>query len=172
MGNKSQYALATRFLAGAGYAYGNATTLPFEKQFYSGGASSMRGWQARTIGPGHSDLNDIFVIPSQTGDMKLEANLEFRAPLFWKFEGAVFADAGNIWALSGTDNDDERFALSSIGGDWGLGLRLNLDFILVRVDLGMKVHDPARAEGDRWIQPYKWLSSGNYAVHFGVGYPF
>lgn len=172
MGNKRQYAIAGRVLAGVGYAYGNASSIPFEKQFYSGGASSMRGWQARTIGPGHAAINDVFVIPSQTGDMKLEANLEFRSPLFWKVEGAVFADAGNIWAISGTDNDDERFSWDSIGGDWGIGLRLNLDFILVRVDMGMKTYDPVRPEGDRWIQPARWLSRGNYAIHFGVGYPF
>ena len=171
-GNKDQYAIAARFLAGVGYAYGNASTLPFEKQFYSGGASSMRGWQARTIGPGHSQINDIFVIPSQTGDLKLEANLEFRAPLFWKVEGALFADAGNIWALNGAAPEEERFALSSIAGDWGIGLRVNLDFILVRVDMGMQVHDPARAEGDRWLGPTQWLRRGNYAIHFGVGYPF
>ena len=132
----------------------------------------MRGWQARTLGPGHSQLNDIFVIPSQTGDLKLEANLEFRAPLFWKVEGALFADAGNIWSINGAAPAEERFALSSIAGDWGLGLRLNLDFILVRVDMGMRVHDPARAEGDRWLGPAQWLRRGNYAVHFGVGYPF
>ncbi|MBO7069757.1 MAG: hypothetical protein J6W09_00505, partial [Bacteroidales bacterium] len=65
-----------------------------------------------------------------------------------------------------------RFALSSIAGDWGIGLRVNLDFILVRVDMGMRVHDPARAEGDRWLGPNQWLRRGNYAIHFGVGYPF
>ena len=171
-GGKDQYAIAGRILAGAGYAYGNATTLPFEKQFYSGGASSLRGWQARTLGPGASKMNDIFVIPSQTGDLKLEANLELRMPLFWKFEGAIFADAGNVWTMNGVSDDSERFSYDSIAGDWGIGLRLNFDYILVRVDMGMRVHDPARDEGDRWLGPTQWLRAGNYAVHFGVGYPF
>ena len=97
-GNADKQALALRFLVGAGYAYGNSTSIPFEKQFYSGGANSMRGWQARALGPGRVEpWSEYFLIPSQTGDFKMEANLEYRFPLFWKLEGAAFVDAGNIW---------------------------------------------------------------------------
>ena len=75
-GRNSGQALATRFVAGAGHAYGNSNALPFEKHFYAGGANSLRGWQARTVGPGTSPRDTSFVIPNQTGDMKLEANVE------------------------------------------------------------------------------------------------
>lgn len=174
-GYSDRHAVAVRLLAGAGHAYGNSTSLPFEKQFYSGGANSMRGWQARALGAGNAALNTSFVIPSQSGDMKLEANIEYRFPIFWKIEGALFADAGNIWEINGTD-PDARFNIDnlaqSIALDWGLGLRVNLDFILVRVDGGLQLFDPAQAAGSRWNAPADWLTRGNYALHFGVGYPF
>ena len=173
-GGSDRQALALRFLVGAGYGYGNSTTLPFEKQFYSGGAGSMRGWQARALGPGGVEpWTEYFLIPSQTGDFKLEANVEYRFPLFWKLEGAAFVDAGNIWEIHPlVDMERGLFSWDSIAGDWGLGLRVNLDFILVRIDLGTKVYEPCRAAGDRWIGPSGWLKKGNYALHFGVGYPF
>ncbi len=167
-------ALALRFLAGAGFAYGNSFALPFEKQFYVGGANSMRGWQARDLGPGSTKpWSEYFLIPSQTGDLKLEANIEYRCPLFWKLEGALFADAGNVWELRAYEGfEGENFSFDTIAGDWGLGIRVNLDFILVRIDLGTKVYEPCRPAGSRWIGPSDWLKRGNFALHFGVGYPF
>jgi len=174
-GYRDQESLALHFMAGAGYAYGNSTSLPIEKQFYSGGAMSMRGWQARTLGPGTSAMLTQFSIPSQIGEMKLEANVEYRFPLVWKLEGALFGDVGNIWDLrsetEGAAFDIDNFA-ESLGADWGLGIRLNLDLILIRVDAGFKVHDPANAAGSRWVTPNQWLDSDNFAIHFGVGYPF
>ena len=97
-------------------------------------------------------------------------------------EWALFAEAGNIWSLPllrrdvvDTLNDDvdseELFSLRSIAADWGLGLRVNLDFILIRLDVGFRIHDPGRAEGDRWVKPRDWFR-GSSAIHFGVGYPF
>ena len=176
-GRKDGQSIATRFLAGAGYAYGNSTTLPFEKHFYAGGASSLRGWQARTVGPGLSQIDDSFVIPNQTGDMKIEANVEYRFDMFWKVAGAVFVDAGNIWtlrssSLGNTDNSVFRLDLlgKSIAANWGAGIRLNFGFLLLRLDMGMKIHDPARE--NRWVKPNQWLKRDGYAVHFGVGYPF
>lgn len=174
-GKNRRQSFAFRMLAGAAHAYGNSASIPFEKQFYSGGANSMRGWQARTLGPGYSQVKDYYLIPSQAGDMKLEANLEYRFPVVWKLEGAVFTDIGNIWTLSENLQTEEYFMQNlpgSIAADWGLGARINLDFILVRLDLGLKVHDPARDEGDRWLGPSGWLKKGNFALHFGVGYPF
>ena len=167
-------ALALHFMAGAGYAYGNSTTVPFEKQFYAGGANSMRGWQARALGPGSVEpWTEYFLIPSQTGDFKLEANMEYRFPMFWKLEGAAFVDVGNVWDLrSNPGFEGSRFTFDSIAGDWGLGIRVNLDFILVRVDWGMKVYDPVNTAGARWIGPAHWLNANNFAIHFGVGYPF
>ena len=109
--------------------------------------------------------------------MKLEFNAEYRFKMFWKVEGAVFGDVGNVWSLANVDESEEsssRFNIKdldkSLAADWGLGVRLNLDFLLIRVDLGMKVHDPSRNQ--KWINPGQWLRKNNYAIHFGVGYPF
>ena len=174
-GRNSGQAIATRILAGAGFAYGNSSALPFEKHFYGGGANSLRGWQARTVGPGCSPRDTSFVIPNQTGDMKLEANIEYRFDMFWKVAGAVFVDAGNVWTLN-KEGSDELSAFrwnnlgESIAANWGVGARLNLGFLLLRVDMGMKIHDPAREQ--KWVSPGKWLNRDNYALHFGVGYPF
>ncbi len=177
-GSTERWAVAYRLLAGAGVGYGNSWYLPFEQQFYVGGANSMRGWQARTLGPGNSEVMDFFLIPSQTGDMRLEANLELRFPLFWKLEGALFADAGNVWYLYGLEDDDSYFSFrnlgQSLGLDAGLGIRINLDYLLARVDFGLRLHDPSRLTSEgRWINPF-WLIDGKGigAVHLGIGYPF
>ena len=176
-GRKSGQSIATRLLAGAGYAYGNSTALPFEKHFYAGGSNSMRGWQARTLGPGLSQMDDSFVIPNQTGDMKIEANIEYRFDMFWKVAGALFLDAGNIWNLSSSDKSfgsDSVFSWNtfgeSIAANWGAGLRLNFGFLLLRLDMGIKIHDPARVQ--KWVTPDQWFRRDGYALHFGVGYPF
>ena len=176
-GRNDGQALATRFLAGAGYAYGNSDALPFEKHFYSGGANSLRGWQARSVGPGLASLDRTFIIANQTGDMKLEANVEYRFKMFWKVDGAVFVDAGNVWTLRDTGGENsaasklmmKTFA-QSIAANWGLGIRLDLNFLLLRVDMGMRLHDPAREH--KWLRPAQWLQRDGFAVHFGVGYPF
>jgi len=178
-GENDKFGIATRLLAGVGYAYGNSSALPFEQHFYSGGANSLRGWQARNVGPGlaTADVNSMFVIPSQTGDMKLEANIEYRFPLVWKLAGALFIDAGNIWAISNyKENELARFKFKdfhkAIAADWGLGVRIDLNFILLRVDMGFVTRDPSRAEGHRWCGPKRWFKDGMNAIHFGVGYPF
>ena len=177
LGKKSKQSIATRLQAGAGYAYGNSTSLPFEKHFYAGGSNSLRGWQARTVGPGTSPRDTSFVIPNQTGDMKLEANIEYRFDLFWKLAGALFIDAGNVWTLKADDTEEGQQSLfswkdfgSSIAANWGAGIRLDFGFLLLRVDMGLKVHDPARQQ--RWVNPGEWFKGDNYALHFGVGYPF
>ena len=177
LGKQSKQSIATRFQAGAGYAYGNSTSLPFEKHFYAGGANSLRGWQARTLGPGLAPRDTSFVIPNQTGDMKLEANVEYRFDMFWIIAGAVFVDAGNVWALKADNTEEGQASLfrvkdfgKSIAANWGVGLRIDFTYFLVRLDLGMKIHDPARQQ--RWVNPGQWLKRDNYAIHFGVGYPF
>ena len=176
-GKNNGHSIATRLLAGVGYAYGNSTALPFEKHFYGGGANSLRGWQARTVGPGTSPRDTTFVIPNQTGDMKLEANIEYRFDIVWKLDGAVFVDAGNVWTLKHKDTPENDPAIfrwnnlaESIAANWGVGVRLNFGFLLLRVDMGMKIHDPARV--DKWVNPGQWLKRDNFALHFGVGYPF
>ena len=176
-GKRMGQSIATRLIAGAGYAYGNSTALPFEKHFYGGGSNSLRGWQTRTVGPGTSQMDKSFIIPNQTGDMKLEANIEYRFDIAWKFAGAVFVDAGNIWMLEHKGVKEMESSIfrwktlgDSIAANWGLGLRLDFGIILLRVDMGMKFHDPALEQ--KWIGPDGWLKRDNYAVHFGVGYPF
>jgi outer membrane protein assembly factor BamA len=122
-------------------------------------------------------MDTSFVIPNQTGDMRLEANIEYRFDLFWKVAGAVFVDAGNVWTLKDDNTEEGKLAMlrwdtfaDSIAANWGAGLRLNFGFLLLRLDMGMKVHDPAREY--KWVNPGQWLKKGNYALHFGVGYPF
>lgn len=177
-GEKVGQAFATRLLIGAGTGYGNSNSLPFDKSFYSGGANSLRGWTARTVGPGTAPLDKFWTIPNQFGNFKLEANIEYRFDIFWRFAGAVFVDAGNIWDI-GTAIDESvlnrylragNFA-KAIAADWGVGLRLDLNFLVLRLDYGMRFHDPA-LEGNKWIGPAGWFKTGNYAFHFGVGYPF
>lgn len=176
-GKKQNQSFAMRFMAGIGHAYGNSVSLPFEKHFYGGGANSLRGWVARTVGPGTSAMNTDFVIPNQTADMKLEANIEYRFPIFWKIAGAVFVDAGNIWNVGNSQSGEEdgslfRFSTlgESIAANWGLGIRADLNFLILRVDWGMRFHDPARTD-NKWVGPEGWFKD-SYAVQFGVGYPF
>lgn len=172
----SYLSVASRIVAGMGYAYGNSNTIPFEKQFYVGGANSMRGWQSRALGPGASKKNNTFSIPSQTGDMKLEADLELRFPLFWKIEGAIFSEIGNVWNYQnpGEGSSESYFSFKTIGetiaADWGYGVRVNLDFLILRLDLGIKLYDPSRES--KWVSYRNWYDSNSFALHFGVGYPF
>lgn len=173
-GNNDNQAVAVRILGGAGYAYGNSSALPFEKQFYCGGANSMRGWQSRSLGPGHAPKRYDFAIPSQTGDIKFETNVEYRFKMFWKLEGALFADLGNVWTIDRPGLDPWgvfKFSefLTSLGADWGVGLRCDLNFIIVRIDYGMQVYNPIY-EGE-FVYPGDWFN-GASAFHFGVGYPF
>ena len=163
-GLDDEQAIAVRLLAGIGQAYGNSTALPYEKQFYAGGASSMRGWQTRSLGPGWSPLDKTFSIPSQTGDLKFEADVEYRFPMFWLLEGAVFAEAGNIW------DTHQGVDLGAVAADYGLGVRLNMNILLIRVDMGVRLRDPASEL--RWLDPLTAFKTGGFAVHFGVGYPF
>lgn len=178
-GGSERQSIAMRFLGGIGKAYGNSQSLPLERQFYSGGANSMRGWQARDLGPGRMKGNKMFSIPSQTGDMKLEANLEYRFPMFWKLYGALFTDVGNIWTIREEESEDwnlAKFSMKNFGkslaANWGLGVRVDLNFLILRLDMGIKMHDPSLARGERWFGPDRWFSNDGFAVHFGVGYPF
>jgi len=167
--------LATRLNIGIGYAYGNSSAMPFEKLFYAGGSNSMRGWTARTLGPGSMPINTTFSIPNQTGDLKLELNAEYRFRMFWKFEGALFGDVGNVWTLKSETITDRagQFRLDdfykSIAANWGVGLRLDMSFVIFRLDMGMIVRDPYRMQ---WLGPSKWLRRDNFAIQFGINYPF
>lgn len=169
-----EQSLALRFNIGAGWAYGNSRALPFEKLFYAGGANSLRGWQPRSVGPGSAAMDTTFALPNQTGDFKLEGNIEYRFNMFWLLEGALFVDAGNIWTLRSEPGKEAglfRFNdfKNSIAVNWGTGLRLNLDFVVLRLDLGVVARDPIAR---RWLSPGAWFKKDTYALQFGVGYPF
>jgi hemolysin activation/secretion protein len=166
-GKKERMAVATRFLAGAGFAYGNSNALPFEQLFWAGGSNSLRGWHTRSIGPGISPMDTAVSIPNQTGDMRLEANLELRFPLFWLLHGALFFDAGNIWVKR--ELEAEKNFLDGIAFNTGLGLRLDIQFVVVRFDWGIKLREPSV---QAWYGPDDWFNRGGYAFQFGIGYPF
>jgi outer membrane protein assembly factor BamA len=173
----SRSRIAYRAGIGLAYPYGNSTILPFEKRFYSGGANSVRGWSVRTLGPGSYDSGSSTIdFMNQSGDMKLDLSMEYRGMLFWVLEGALFADAGNIWTLreySGQPGGQFRFDsfYKQLAGSVGAGVRLVFPYFLIRVDCGMKVYDPSSTLTDHWrIRSIdNW---DDFALHFAVGYPF
>jgi outer membrane protein assembly factor BamA len=173
----SRSRLAYRVGFGLAYPYGNSTILPFEKRFYSGGANSVRGWSVRTLGPGtYDNASNTIDFMNQSGDIKLDMSMEYRGTLFWKVEGALFADAGNIWTVRYyADQPGGQFQLGSfykqLAGSIGAGIRLNFEYFLIRVDCGMKVYDPSA----QLSSPWRITSIDNlddFALHFAVGYPF
>lgn len=163
---------------GIAYPYGNSSILPFEKRYFSGGANSVRGWSVRSLGPGKfsgSDGRIDFI--NQTGDMKLDLNVEYRAHLFWKFNGALFIDAGNIWTLREYDEQPGgqfRFStfLEQLAASYGLGLRLNFDYFVIRFDMGMKAVNPAYEDTRGHFPLLHPRLSRDFAFHFAVGLPF
>lgn len=168
--------LAFHFAGGVAVPYGNSSVVPFEKRYYSGGANSVRGWSVRTLGPGryHSEDSSLDYF-NQCGDVRIDASVELRSKLFWKFEFAAFIDAGNVWTLKNYDNQPDG-AISSdfykeIASSWGVGLRMVTDFVVLRLDMGIKAYDPAYLGKDAWVIN-KPFNSDNRAIHFAVGYPF
>ena len=164
---------------GVAYPYGNSKVLPFEKRYFSGGANSVRGWTVRSLGPGrYKDKDGRINFITQTGDLKIDLNLEYRTHLFWKFNGAVFLDAGNIWTLRQYDEQPGgQFTFKSLITDlavsYGLGLRLNFDFFVLRFDMGMKAINPAYQTEDEAHYPLIHPRfSRDFAFHFAVGMPF
>lgn len=170
--------LVFHFGLGIAYPYGNSTILPFEKRYFSGGANSVRGWSVRGLGPGKfigRDGNIDFI--NQTGDMKLDLNLEYRAHLFWKLNGALFVDAGNIWTLRNYDEQPGgqfKFSefLQQIAVSYGWGVRFNFDYFILRFDFGMKAINPAYEDDDRHYPVLNPKFSRDLTFHFAVGLPF
>jgi outer membrane protein assembly factor BamA len=162
---------------GVAYPYGNSTILPFEKRYFAGGANGMRGWSVRTLGPGryrNEDRKIDFI--NQSGDVKLDINLEFRSRLFWKLHSAVFVDAGNIWSLREyKEQPGGKFDISTFYRDIafsvGAGLRLELDMFVFRLDGAFKAVNPAYEGKEKY--PLFDLDFGrDFALHFAIGYPF
>ena len=169
--------MAFRFGFGLAYPYGNSKVLPFEKRYFSGGANSVRGWSVRSLGPGtyNSDDRGINFI-NQSGDIKLDASIEYRTFLFWKINGAVFVDAGNIWTIHEyADQPGGCFYFhefyKQIAVSYGIGLRLALDFFTIRFDGGMKAINPAYTGSRHYPIAHPNLRR-DFAFHFAVGLPF
>ena len=171
-------ALALHAGLGVAYPYGNSTVLPFEKRYFSGGANSVRGWSVRELGPGKFKGTDGRIdFINQTGDVKLDLNAEYRSSLFWKLQGALFIDAGNIWTLRNyAEQPGGQFKFTEfykqIAASYGMGLRLNFDYFILRFDVGMKAINPAyESEKEHWSIFHPKLSR-DFDFHFAVGLPF
>lgn len=170
-------ALAGHFVLGLAYPYGNSAVLPFEKRYFAGGANSVRGWSTRTLGPGSYTRDSVgYDFVNKTGDIKLEMSVEYRRKLSKLFQLAAYIDAGNIWTIKDyTAQKGGYFRWNQfykeLAASYGLGIRLDLNFLLIRFDTGMKAHNPALPEGSRWtiFKPY---FRRDFAFHFAIGYPF
>ena len=174
LNDKKNFSVVYRLFAGGGYAYGNTISLPFERMFYAGGSSSMRGWQIRTLGPGATAEANTTSHPNQVGNIRLEANLEGRFPIWGPLNGALFFDLGNIWSNGiGVNNTVSHFKWNSfykqLAFNTGLGARLDFGFFVIRADWGIQLYNPGWVEGKRWISTF---DLDNTALHFGIGYPF
>ena len=163
-----------RFYGGWGYAYGNSSSIPFERLFYCGGSNGMRGWLARHArSPASDPKRDFSDYPSQLANFKLETNLEARFPVWGILQGALFFDLGNIWFMNQGGTEETRFKIDrfykQLGFNTGLGARFDFGFFVFRLDWGIKLHNPNEPAGERWIQHFRLK---NTTLNFGVGYPF
>ena len=168
--------IVSRAFFGIGVPYGNFDVLPFEKKYFSGGANGIRAWPVRSLGPGtYKASPDEY--PNQTADIKLEANMEYRFKLIRFVEGALFLDAGNIWAVNEKDNrEGAQFQFSEfykqIALGTGAGLRFDMSYFILRLDLGVKLRDPSIPENRGWILGYRPYSNNDLNLSFAIGYPF
>lgn len=171
-------AVAIHFGFGLGIPYGNSTILPYEKRYFAGGANSVRGWNVRGLGPGGYKGKDGKVdFVTQTGNLKLDFNVEWRTFLFWKLHGALFVDAGNIWNTrhyAGIDNAVFKFGsfYKQIAVSYGLGIRFDFNYFILRFDGGMKAIDPSVSKGRLHYPITKPNFGRDFTLHFAVGLPF
>ncbi|WP_437921662.1 BamA/TamA family outer membrane protein [Sphingobacterium sp. LRF_L2] len=176
--------LASRIMIGTSYSYGNSQSLPYLKQYFSGGPNGLRSFRARAVGPGTAypeNIGEDNFFADQTGDFKLELNTEYRANITGIFNWAAFIDAGNIWLQRQDDNkpggklSKNFYKELAVGG--GLGLRFDLDFLIIRTDLAIPFRVPYREAGDRWVFKYidirdsEWRKD-NLVFNLAIGYPF
>lgn len=168
--------VVARVFAGVGYPYGNFDVLPFEKKYFTGGANGIRAWQVRSLGPGTYRAPEGSY-PNQSGDIKLEANLEYRFRLIRFLEGALFLDAGNVWAINEKDNrPGAQFHLGEfyrqLALGTGMGFRFDFTYFVFRLDLGLKMRDPAQPEYHGWVTGARPLTGKDFNLSFAIGYPF
>lgn len=188
-----EQALISRLYAGWGIPYGNSSTLPFVKQFFSGGPYSVRAFQIRSLGPGtfNSTENGTASFFDQSGNLRLEANLEYRFPIWSYLKGALFADAGNVWLThdieiaedepaASREFNEELVATGTFGSNWakelgiglGLGLRVDIQSFVLRFDFASPLQVPYLPEGERFRIPFFDGGSNNVIFNFAIGYPF
>lgn len=168
--------VVSRAFVGVGLPYGNFDVLPFEKKYFAGGANGIRAWQVRSLGPGTYKAPEN-AYPNQSSDIKIEANIEYRFNLISFIEGALFLDAGNIWAINKKDNrEGALFKFNNfykqIAIGTGTGLRFDFSYFLFRLDLGMKLRDPSQPFGNGWIIGKRRLDGDDFNLSFAIGYPF
>jgi outer membrane protein assembly factor BamA len=175
--------LVSRVFAGFGLPYGNSVSLPYSKQYFSGGPNSVRAFRIRSLGPGNYQPEDSTSGASffdQAGDIKLEANLEYRFPLVSFLKGAVFTDAGNVW-LRNKDDRSGKFTsnwINEIAIGSGIGLRLDIEFFVIRLDVATPIRKPGETgeNGFQWQDSFefgnKTWRQENINWNFGIGYPF
>ena len=169
--------IATRLMGGVLWSYGNQTIAPYSEQFYIGGANSLRAFTVRSIGPGTYNPagNNKYGYLDQTGDIKLEANVEYRFPIFGDLYGATFLDAGNVWLMRKDENrPGGEFKLKdfakSIAVNTGVGIRYDLTFLVIRLDLGIALHVPYETGKSGYYNIPKFKDGLGF--HFAIGYPF
>jgi outer membrane protein insertion porin family len=175
--------IASRIIAGAGLTYGNSTIMPYSQQFFIGGANSLRGFRARSVGPGSyfpdaTITNGTGFIPDESGDIKLEATTEYRPKLFSIVYGALFLDAGNVWLLHNNNTQPggqpgglfTKNFLSDMAVDAGFGLRFDLTVLVLRTDLGFPLRKPWLPDGQKWV--LNQVNFGNSIFNLAIGYPF
>ncbi len=170
-GEHNQFVFRT--YQGLAFPLQNLGAVPFESSFFAGGANGIRAWQVRSLGPG--SLPDSLNLRDQFADIKLEFNIEYRFDIYRWFKGALFADAGNIWLVKPDkdrpqSNFDFRRFYKEIALGIGVGLRLDLNFFVIRLDLATPVHDPSEREGERWVLDR--FTPADIEFQFGIGYPF
>lgn len=178
--------IATRFMVDVGIPYGNSTVLPYSQQYFIGGSNSLRGFQAHSIGPGSYRIPEELTqgtnfLPDESGDIKIEANVEYRPKLFSIVEGALFVDAGNIWLMHSTPGQPggafSKNFLSELAADAGAGLRFNLTVLILRLDVGFPLVEPYLPAGQRVVidkidfASSAWRSQ-NLVFNLAIGYPF
>lgn len=170
-GSRNTFVL--RAMLGIGLPYGNSVSMPYEKSFFGGGPTTLRAWQLRRLGPGSYASGDTRL--ERVGDMQLVLNLEERFPLVSIFEGAIFADMGNVWLYNASDQYPGGSLqwgniLNEIAVGVGLGLRLNVSIATLRLDFAIPLYDPGYEQSSRWRLPH-WQFS-DIVTNFGINYPF
>ena len=172
----SRNALAFRIGFGAAYPYGNSTILPFEKRYYAGGPNNVRGWSTRHLGPGSFNRGSASDPTTHVGDVNFIMSAEFRFKVLSWLEPAFFVDAGNIWTIKNYPNQpggyfqwDQFYKELAVGT--GIGLRFDLSFLILRLDAGTKVYNPAKSEEERFVL-FKEKFFRNSAAYIAIGYPF